>query len=138
MSKDPFDFIKKGAKSVANFLRPDDDRTTEEKLEAFLEGQQSGFAVPSSKRRRVNLSARSTTAQLTKAQQSKALGFDLPEVRSATQRVLQSQNPVVADAIRRAAGRPAAGPRIKLDTAAQAIPSPTPRPRPTPVKTKMA
>lgn len=136
MSKDPFDFIKKGAKSVANFLRPDDDRTTEEKLDAFLEGQKSGFAVPSSKRRRVNLSARSTTAQLTRAQQSKALGFDLPEVRSATQRVLQSQNPVVADAIRRAAGRPAAGPRIKLDTAAQAIPSPTPRPRPAP-KTKM-
>ena len=138
MSKNPFDFIKKGAQSLAGFLRPDDDRTTEEKLDAFLEGQKSGFAVPSSKRRRVNLSARSTTAQLTKAQQSKALGFDFPEVRSATQRVLQSQNPIVADAIRRAAGRTAAGPRIKLDTAAQAIPSPTPRPRPTPVKTKMA
>ena len=35
MSKDPFDFIKKGAKSVANFLRPDDDRTTEENWRLF-------------------------------------------------------------------------------------------------------
>jgi len=123
---------------ILDYIAPDAPETQEEKLDAILKNQTGGggFAAPSSKKRRVNLSAATRTAQLTRAQQSKALGFDLPEVRSATQRVLQSQNPVVADAIRRAAGRPAAGPRIKLDTAAQAIPSPTPRPRPAP-KRKM-
>ena len=51
MSKNPFDFIKKGAQSLAGFLSPDDDRTTEEKLDAFLEGQKSGqFAYPVQKK----------------------------------------------------------------------------------------
>jgi len=124
--------------TIIKTISPDDPETQEEKLDAILKNQTGGdgFAAPSSKKRRVNLSGATRSQKLSRAQQSKALGFDLPEVRSATQRVLQSQNPVVADAIRRAAGRPAAGPRIKLDTAAQAIPSPTPRPRPAP-KTKM-
>jgi len=123
---------------ILDYIAPDAPETQEEKLDAILKNQTGGggFAAPSSKTKRVRLSGGTRTQKLTRAQQSKALGFDLPEVRSATQRVLQSQNPVVADAIRRAAGRPAAGPRIKLDTAAQAIPSPTPRPRPAP-KTKM-
>lgn len=124
---------------ILNYFSPDKPQTTEEKLDAILkkQNQSSGFAAPSSKKRRVNLSGATRTQKLSKAAESKALGFDLPQVQSAAQNILKSNNPIVADAIRRVGGRTAAGPRIKLDAAAQSVPSPTPRPRPTP-KTRMA
>ncbi len=124
---------------ILNYFSPDKPQTTEEKLDAILkkQNQSSGFAAPSSKKRRVNLSGATRTQKLSKATESKALGFDLPQVQSAAQNILKSNNPIVADAIRRVGGRTAAGPRIKLDAAAQSVPSPTPRPRPTP-KTRMA
>ena len=129
-----------GIKYAVNYYSPDDPQTTEEKLDAILAGQKKsqGFAAPSSKTRRVNLSGATRTKKLGKATQSEPTAFvsQNPQVINAAQNVLKSQNPIVADAIRRAAGRPAAGPRIKLDTAAQAIPAPKPRPRPAP-KTKM-
>tara|TARA_R100000734_G_C3209244_1_gene25022 strand:+ start:53 stop:454 length:402 start_codon:yes stop_codon:yes gene_type:complete len=127
---------------AVNYYSPDAPQTTEEKLDAILAGQSgsSGFAAPSSKTRRVNLSGATGTKKLTKATSSKPTAFvsQNPAVVNAAQNILNSNNPIVADAIRRVGGRSPAGPRIKLDFAAQAVPAPTPRPRPTPVKTKMA
>ena len=127
---------------AVNYYSPDKPQTTEEKLDAILAGQSgsSGFAAPSSKTRRVNLSGATGTKKLTKATSSKPTAFvsQNPAVVNAAQNILNSNNPIVADAIRTVGGRSAAGPRIKLDSAAQAVPAPTPRPRPTSVKTKMA
>lgn len=127
---------------ILNYISPDAPETQEEKLDAILKNQTGGggFAAPSSKTRRVRLSGGTRSQKLSRAQQSKALGFDLAEVQSATQRVLQSQNPVVKDVITRAGGRTPAGPTLRLDRTAQSIPLPTPRPKPAPTppsKTKM-
>ncbi len=119
-------------KSFLNYATPDAPETTDEKLDALLASRKSstGFAAPSSKSRRVNLSAATRTQKLSKAQQSKAQGFELPDMKAASNRVLASSNPIVRDAIRRAGGTPAKGPRIALDARAQNIPLPKIRRRP--------
>ena len=105
--------------------------STDEKLDKLYAQQtadsEQGF-VPSSKKRRVNLSQRTNTQRIARAQNTKALGFAMPEIREAAVRVSQSSNPIVRDAIRRAGGRSPAGVRIKLDTSS--IPAPSPRSRP--------
>jgi len=133
--------LKDGIKYVVNYYSPDAPQTTEEKLDAILAGQSgsSGFAAPSSKTRRVKLSGATGTKKLTKATSSKPTAFvsQNPAVVNAAKNILNSNNPIVADAIRRVGGRSPVGPRIRLDTTAQEIPLPTVRPRPT-SKTKVA
>ena len=102
----------------------DKPTTAEEKLDQILENQKgSGFAVPSSKARRVNLSS-ARTQRLTAAQQAQALAFNLPDMQDVMRRLPASQNPIVRNAILKAGGRPAVGPRIKIDSKSQIVKSP--------------
>ena len=122
-------------KDIANFFRPDDTRTTEERLDAFLRGQEKGFAAPKAKK--MNLSIKTAGSPLTKATQGEAAraaaGANNPNVIRAMERVFASSNRTVQNEMNKVGITITAdGPRVRLNTAGQAVPLPpvTPLKRP--------
>jgi hypothetical protein len=113
-----------------NFGTPDDPTTVDEKLDRLLSNDQSGFVVPSSKSKRVNLSGSTQTQALSQAARSKALGFDLQAVQDAANRVGQSTNLSVAP-LRGIGMTTGGGPRMGVASTGNIETSPgKPRPRP--------